>query len=90
MYVLLDDAAAIDAAAQALIAGNDTVYRGLLEELVSAIPGGWCGFRSKARPGVTFLPHLDEVIDAVISRALQLPMSRDSEALRPTSRPMFH
>ena len=89
MYVLLDDDAAIGAAAEALIAGNAPVYRGLVEELVSGIPGGWCGFSSKTRPSVTFLPHLDEVIDAVISRALQLRMGRDPKALRSTPLPMF-
>ena len=83
MHVLLDDDAAIDAAAQALIAGNAPAYRRLVEELVSAIPGGWRGFSSKARPGVTFLPHLDEVIDAVIFRALQLLMGRAPKGAQP-------
>src|SRR5579863_8055548 len=74
VYLLLDDDAAIDAAAEALIADNAPLYRGLIEGLV---PGGGDG--SKAPP------HSEAVIGAVISRALELRMSRWwlTETLRP-------
>ena len=77
----LDDAT-IGAAAEALLAGNAALYRHLVEELVSAIPGGWERFRRRARPGATYMPLLAVVIEAVISSALEFRIGDNYQTLR--------